>query len=244
MPPRSARPSARSRAGTRAHGPGSRAHLGTNLVADEGGGLAEVLHDGVRVGSGALELLLAVAREHEVRPRADGSTESHVAAVVPDHPRLLRVEPEGVGRALDHQRARLPARAPLFREVRTHLDAVQLHAPFGEQLAQAVVDRAQLVGADQAAPDRGLVREDQQPEAEALQLREPLERTGDQAKFFRPEHVPDLLVDRAVAVEQDEPAAHEGLHTRPPACAWTPWERNANSANWPPSASSAVRTAG
>ena len=102
----------------------------------------------------------------------------------------------------------------------------------------------ELVDAEHPAADRGLVRQDDEAEPQIPELAQGVRRAGDQPELVGPEHVPDLLVDRAVAVEQDEPAAHEGLHTRPPACASTPWCRNANSANWPPSASSAERTAG
>ena len=72
------------------------------------------------------------------------------------------------------------------------------------------------------AADGGLIRQHDQAEPESPELAQGLSRTGDQSELVGPEHVPDLLVDRAVAVEQDEAATHEGLHTRPPACASTP----------------------
>src|SRR6266508_758544 len=164
--------------------------------------------------------------------------------MVAHEPGLARVEPEGRGCALHHERPGLSARAALIRPVRTELDAVQTHPQGGEQLPEARMDLLELGDGEHPAADGGLVRQDDQAEPESPELAQGLSGTGDQSELVGPEHVPDLLVDRAVAVEQDEATTHEGLHTRPPACASTPWARNANSANWPPSASSAVRTAG
>ena len=195
-------------------------------------------------GRASLELLLAVAGADEDRPSAHRPPQAEVGAVVADDPRSGRVEPERGGRALDHERAGFAARAALVRPVRTELDPVQRHAVDGEQLPETRVDPVELDDGEHPAADRGLVRQDDEAETQIPELAKGVRRAGDQPELVGPEHVPDLLVDRAVAVEQDEPAAHEGLHTRTPARASTPWCRNANSANWPPSASSAERTAG
>src|SRR4026208_716165 len=96
------------------------------------------------------------------------------------------------------------------------------------------VDPVELADGEHPAADRGLVRQDDEAEPQIPELAQGVRRTGDQTELVGPEHVPDLLVDRPVAVEQDEPAAHEGLHTRPPACASTPRARHANSPHPPP----------
>ena len=111
------------------------------------------------------------------------------------------------------------------------LDAVERDTVLREQVAQPRVDLVELGRRHHPSADRRLVGQDDEPEPETLELAQRLDGAGDQAELVRPEHVADLLVDRAVAVQQDEPATHDGLHTRSPDRASTPWERNANAAN-------------
>ena len=159
-----------------------------------------------------------------------------VAGVVAHDERLRRIEPEPLGCLEGHARPRFATRAVVLGRMRAREDRIDRGALGAEHRAEAVVDRIELRGREQAATHVRLVRDDDDPEPEVLsQSSDRRGRAGDQHQFVGVGQVVDLGVDRAVAVEQREPAglAHVavGVQTRSPRIARTPSRSKSNGAN-------------
>ena len=129
-----------------------------------------------------------------------------VAIGVRDEPGLGRIEGPRHPRQFDEQGAGLPARTPHLGGVRAHVEAIE---GVTEPVIELVVDRVQRVERELAAPDDGLVGDDQQAVAGVTQ------RAG---RFVRPWHDFEVLeafdrvgsvdVEHSVTIEENYPVAN------------------------------------
>ncbi len=89
------------------------------------------------------------------------------------------------------------------RMVRTLKERVDARPGSSKQLRQVVVDRVHLAGAVEPPGDAGLVRDDDDDKARAVEAPYGFRRTGYQFDIGRAVEIVDLDVDRAVTVEEN-----------------------------------------
>src|SRR5262249_52121875 len=118
---------------------------------------AEIVDDVVRARLARVGEAGALGRAPPRRRGAD-------RAAAADGAGAPRLEAELARRALEERRARLAAGAALLRVVRTEVDPGEAHSLPGEQRLEPGVDLPEARAVEEAAPDPGLVRHDDEAE--------------------------------------------------------------------------------
>ena len=147
----------------------------------------------------------ALAGAHQVRHAADGGAGLQVAQRVADQRHVREVDAVALADQLEQPGQRLAAAAAVARPVRAEEDRVDAAAVAGERLVHLGVDRVERRHVEQAARQARLVRRHDRVPAGVVEPRDRLERAGDRHPLVgRLDVVVAILVDRAVAIEDDE----------------------------------------
>src|SRR5262249_50582370 len=149
--------------------------------------------------------LAAAAGEHEHRARPGGGGGGDVAVCVADHVGVLERDVEAPCDLQDHARLRLAAGAGLVRLVGTEKERVDAPAGLHRRALERVVDGGQGPGVEKAQRNPPLVGGADDAIAGLVQTSDRLEAALDRTPVFRrPDVRVAVVVDRAVAIEDDE----------------------------------------
>ncbi|ABA49719.1 200 kDa antigen p200, putative [Burkholderia pseudomallei 1710b] len=159
------------------------------------------------------ERLLALARQHEMRPKAERLARLQVAQRIADHRRIRRIDLEALRDQLHHPGLRLAAVAMVVGRVRAEEHRVDPPADGGRRAMHLQVHRVQRRHVEQAPADARLVRRDDDAVARVIEPRDRLEAAGQRDPFVgRLDERVRIDVDDAVPIEDDEFLAETGRH--------------------------------
>src|SRR4029453_2877947 len=150
--------------------------------------------------------LLALAREHEQRLRADGLRRLEVAHRVADARYAGHVDAEAQPDLAQHPALGLAAVAVGVGGVRAVEQGIDAPADLRERLVHLLVDRVQRRHVEQPAADPRLIRRDDDAKAGVMEACDRLEAARNRPPLVR--RLDELLavaIDDAVAVEHDQP---------------------------------------
>src|SRR5438094_5819994 len=176
----------------------------------------KIIHDGVGVqarrpgGHGRQLVARRRAFAHENRPRAGRAGSADVEPRVTDDERPRRIEAEVSRRPLNHAAARLSTVAGLhvrldlalrmMRTIVVGVDAGGAGRHLLRDAAMCFVDEG--LGQD-AARDARLIDDDDDRHGRAMQRHNPVYRPRKEHDLIEMTEIPDVLDDRAVAIEED-----------------------------------------
>ena len=98
--------------------------------------------------------------------------------------------------------------------VRAVVERVEVGAAHAELAVHPVEDAHDVALGEEAARDAALVRDEDREEPAVVDVADGLARAGDPLEVLRPVQVVNVDVERAIAVEEDGPAAGRTLRLR------------------------------
>src|SRR5438046_1569555 len=149
--------------------------------------------------------LLALAGQHQHRPRARRRRGLHIAQRIPDHVDILERYVEAPRHLEQHSRRGLAALAAGGIGVRAEEERIDAPARLRRRALQVVVDLEEGTRREEAARDARLVGRHHDAVARLRKARDRLEAALDRAKFLeRLDVMVAVVVDRAVAIEDHQ----------------------------------------
>ena len=172
----------------------------------------EVVADCVDLLSGRTPLLLlrAPAGANQDRSATDRVAEIDVEPLVADDPGLFGIDAEVAGGILDHAWERFSAAAidgelgnGAARMMAAEVQGVEIGAAALQPPPHLVMANLHETGIDQPMRDAGLIRDDDQREAGALEQPQRIRGPREQLEVLEPMQVADVNVERPITIEED-----------------------------------------